>query len=896
MEQTNKVRPVSTERENDSMRIMTVPDEITHDGFVTVTGNDFVSLPEVDAWGRVLSATFLHAGCAGLVEVRGSRPVDSGADRPAPRNQGVSTRVPFLAPTFVWDGAPVDLAGSTPPEFALEGDWIPTFSWTDGQPLSAGDAGGGAAGVEVVPGAEARSGVRAGVPKWRVSARIVAPPDEKGFCYVLELQRLAREGGEACAGACATAVPTTGATAGPGAEEARAEERVVQAELGVQLTWGYSGIRVFTSRELPFVCTCRYDRWTHSVVAEALGPLPVFAFALNASGDFDHLEIAGPAGDAATRGQGCEGCVGMPGCMPGRATLGPEGAGSWPSSRGSIGCSGSVGTASITVRASKHVTLTPGERATVAFYVAFNREADGARTTSVDLRRQGWEALEAETRRWLAERRVPVPGRPRGREESILNRNLLFCRFFATGKTLDSEEVVAITSRSPRYYVSAAFWARDVLLWALPGLVLIDRARAREVLLYALSAGTMHVGDHAQYMDGRSLYPGFELDEAAAFLVGLGTYLDGTSDFDVIKAPQVLEGMRRVLAEIEKWTLRAADGAPVLCRTSLDPSDDQVRLPFLTYDNVLVRKAWQVAADVLDRLAQTGAHASPGVGLVAGADGIDCADVDADVDADAGADGDGDPSSYDRCTGGNLRKQACRLRDAAEALGEAIRRYCVVDGPFGPMYAWSVGLAPGWADADAGVEPVAAPGETGSARAEIGCHGTPAAGPDGAHEGAGEGKDDDEEKGEGRGLQRTEVELYDNPPGSLELLGYYGYCRDRDGASILANTRRWIRSRHNPYFVEGRFAAPGSAHSPHPWPMAVANSILAEAAARDAIGRCDLGVVKSAVELLTSAPMDFGVACESIDAETGMAKTGAAFASAAGFLGYSLWRGLRMLG
>jgi len=781
---------MNVQRRDDSARMMTVPDEITGDRFVTVTGNDFVSLPEIDRYGRVFGVTLLHAGCAGLIEVRGSRDgsdsvaggLSTGRSPDSTRHRVHSDGVrmwgysngdgpgdrcetaPFIAPAFTWDGTAVNLAAVLP-EFTLEGDWIPTFSWTGGNRPGSGGA------------------------EWRLSARIVAPPDEKGFCYILELEHLGikeHDGGEA----------REGARGGRNSEAPGS----VEAEVGVHLAWGYSGIRVFTSRELPLVRTCRYDRWTHSVVAEALGPLPVLAFALNASGDFDHLEVTGPTGDTVRGGQGCDGA-------PGQASAGTEGTGSLPAS---LGCSVSVTTESITICASKHVTLAPGERVTVAFYVAFNREADGARTTSVHLRRLGWQTLEARTLRWLAERRVRVPGKPH--EESVLNRNLLFCRFFATGKTFDSEEVVVVTSRSPRYYVSAAFWARDAFLWSLPGLMLVDRDRAREVLLRAFSVGTRHVGDHAEYIDGRSLYPGFELDEAAAFLVGLGTYLGGTSDFAIIAEPHVLEGIKQVLAEIEKWTMRTADGKPVLCRTFLDPSDDPVRLPFLTYNNVLVRKGWLVAADVLERLS---------------------------VDSSNGWGSD------------DLRRQTRELREAAEALSEAIRRYCVVDGPFGPMYAWAVDIAP--------------------------------------REACGDDK-------QGRGLCRIEAELYDDPPGSLELLGHYDRCRgEGEEASILANTRRWIHSRHNPYFVEGRFAGPGSAHSPNPWPIVAASAILAEAAAFDACGRCDLGLVKRAIRLLTTAPMDSGLACESIDPETGTARTGAAFASGAGFLAYGLWRGLCLL-
>ena len=800
---------VDMEPRADPARIMTVPEEFREDSVVAATGNDFVSLPEIDAWGRVHSVTFLHAGCAGLIEVRGAGAggaarCQDGRDRldaPGPCDRNPSAQVPFLTPVFIWNGVPVNLeerAGC--PDFSLEGDWMPAFSWT-GEP---------------------------GAREWRLRARIVAPPDEKGFCYVLEVERLGRGRSEPSdVGTEKEPIPVAGVAGehgGRGAEgDDRSRQQTVQAELGVRLTWGYTGIRVFTSRELPVVRGCRYDRWTHGVVAEALGPLPVFAFALNASGDFDRLEMHGLAQEGETE-------------VRGRARDG-------------------TGSAPIVVNATRRVTLAPGDRAAVAFYVAFNREADGARTTGVHLRRRGWEALEAETRRWLAEHRVEVRGRRGGREEGVVNRNLLFCRFFATGKTLDSEEVVAVTSRSPRYYVSAAFWARDVLLWALPGLVLVDRARAREVLVYSFLVGTRHVGDHAQYTDGRSLYPGFELDEAAAFLVGLGTYLDATSDLEVVEMPEIQEGMRRVLSEIDMWTLRRDDGAPVLGRTFLDPSDDQVKLPFLTYDNVLLVKAWRVAAAVLDGMAEGRSSLAR------------------------------DETSRER-----LRQEARRLRCAAEAVVEAVRRYCVVDGPLGPMYAWAVDLAP-------------ASCATATARAGLGgSSGSVGTGADADADidadASGDASADAGAMPASSVVRRTGIELYDNPPGSLELVGYYGYygCGlTKDEALVLANTRRWIRSSHNPYFIEGRFAGPSSAHAPHPWPMAAANCILAEVSAYETTGACDANALRCAVEFLVSAPMDLGIACESIDEETGKVKTGAAFATAAGFSGYSLWRGIGLL-
>ena len=51
--------------------------------------------------------------------------------------------------------------------------------------------------------------------------------------------------------------------------------------------------------------------------------------------------------------------------------------------------------------------------------------------------------------------------------------------------------------------------------------------------------------------------------------------------------------------------------------------------------------------------------------------------------------------------------------------------------------------------------------------------------------------------------------------------------------------------------------------------MAAANTILAEVAEYEACGVCDTGAVKRAVKLLTTAPMDGGLVCESIDPVTG---------------------------
>jgi len=43
------------------------------------------------------------------------------------------------------------------------------------------------------------------------------------------------------------------------------------------------------------------------------------------------------------------------------------------------------------------------------------------------------------------------------------------------------------------------------------------------------------------------------------------------------------------------------------------------------------------------------------------------------------------------------------------------------------------------------------------------------------------------------------------------------------------------------------------------------------------------------LEVVRRAPLDGGLACESIDPQTGIVRTGAAMASLAGFLAWALW-------
>ena len=403
----------------------------------------------------------------------------------------------------------------------------------------------------------------------------------------------------------------------------------------------------------------------------------------------------------------------------------------------------------IDFRLDKPFVLEAGETQTVRFMFGLGFEEVAAATAAKELLREGYDQMLRTTRHWLSSR-VRVMGD--AALQTLCNTNMFFSFFFSSGRTLDTEELVLMTSRSPRYYVSCAYWDRDSLLWSFPAILMADRVYAREILLHVFTRQMKNVGIHSRFIDGTVLEPGFELDELCAPLIALERYLSDTGDGDFFREPVIQSGIQRILALLETKKHPSA----ALYETSLMPTDDVAKYPYLTYDNVLV---WKALRSLGERL----------------------------------------PSQ-------NLTMQA-------ELVKQAILEHCVQTENGVRFFCWSSDLC-------------------------------------------------------------GHYDVYDEPPGSLLLLPYLGFC-DREDAVYLATAAK-IRDPKYPYsFADKPIAEIGCAHAPYPWVLSVANSLLS-------------GNRQSAIQHLYRMGMDNGVACESVDAETGECVTGEAFATCAGFLAYAI--------
>ncbi|KKM11670.1 hypothetical protein SY88_08045 [Clostridiales bacterium PH28_bin88] len=354
----------------------------------------------------------------------------------------------------------------------------------------------------------------------------------------------------------------------------------LEFSLGWEGEWEETRLTVFNSRPVTGASRSYYSGWTKSMVWECRPGLPAAALALGSDDIEAYLDVSPPGF---------------------RFTLRRE-----------------------------H-TLAPGASFDLSLLAAVNAEGDGAATTVVHLRRLGWRRMREDTLAWLKSRSYTC-GRPA--VDRLLNRNLFFNCFYSVGTTVDTEECAPVTSRSPRYYVSAAFWARDTFLWSFPALLLVDLARARDVLLAGYHRHLKHPGGHSQYINGSLLYPGFELDQLAAYVLALGRYLDAGGDPGILSEDPVRRGLDSILQELDRH--RTPYG---LYETFLDPADDPVTYPFLVYDQVLVWKALTIL-DTINQERGWWPHRD--------------------------------------------------FASEAEALRQAVWAHGVAEGPFGPMFAWAV--------------------------------------------------------------------------------------------------------------------------------------------------------------------------------------------------------------
>lgn len=270
----------------------------------------------------------------------------------------------------------------------------------------------------------------------------------------------------------------------------------------------------------------------------------------------------------------------------------PKGAGKWSGKKAELAWDSPK---AMFYSVGKNLEIPAGQTRRFGIYFALGLEAVSAGAASVEMRRQGLEAMVDATLRFL-NRRIKFTGD--SHLDQLLNLNLWFNYFYAMGVTLDSEDFCCLTSRSPHYYVNGAYWDRDSMLWSFPAVLMVDTQRARRMLEYAFGIQGRNIGVHSRFLSGAVLEPGFELDELCAPVIALSNYVKNTGDASLLKETYV----KRAIRNVEKVLQGKKHPSLWLYETLSGPDDDFEPMPYLTYGNALVWRLQQALVELKPRM------------------------------------------------------------------------------------------------------------------------------------------------------------------------------------------------------------------------------------------------------------------------------------------------------
>ncbi len=244
----------------------------------------------------------------------------------------------------------------------------------------------------------------------------------------------------------------------------------------------------------------------------------------------------------------------------------------------------------------RSLTLQPGERAEIAFYLAAGPERDGAEAAVAALRRRGWRSLLSATRDALIsmEQTTSHDGTDR-----LVNRNLLFAYFYGVGRALDDAHFYLVRSRAPWNGHGATYRDWEALMWTLPAVQLADPSLARELLLRACELHGYAPGRGENYLDGTLFSPGFSLEGAAAYPLAVDRYIRGTGDDEVVEEPALADALYLAADDIGA----RRDVRLPLYATEVDPAGNPVPHPFTLHGNAVVALAFDVLRRTLDEEA-----------------------------------------------------------------------------------------------------------------------------------------------------------------------------------------------------------------------------------------------------------------------------------------------------
>ncbi len=244
-------------------------------------------------------------------------------------------------------------------------------------------------------------------------------------------------------------------------------------------------------------------------------------------------------------------------------------------------------------RLARTVTIAPGARDELAFYLAAGPERDGAIATSAAMRRRGWQWLLSSTRDALTALQQSTGSDSLDR---LVNQNLLFAYFYAVGRALDDAHFYLMRTRVPWHAAGVTMREWDALMMTLPAVQLADPGLARELLLRMCELHGYAPGRGTHYFDGTMFEPAFSLEGAAAYVLAVDRYAAEAKDEQIVDDPVLADTLYLVNDELAE----RRHGEIALYSTEIAPSGAVPPFAYTAHANGVAAVALDILRRTLD--------------------------------------------------------------------------------------------------------------------------------------------------------------------------------------------------------------------------------------------------------------------------------------------------------
>jgi len=219
-------------------------------------------------------------------------------------------------------------------------------------------------------------------------------------------------------------------------------------------------------------------------------------------------------------------------------------------------------------------------------YIGIGDTPERAILNSIHLSRIGRDALFKQARKFLANFD--------DLDDKTVRDNIFLSLFYSNSSCVDVDDTCIMASKSPKYYVSGGFWARDFIFWTLPVIERYDPSRAEDLISTLLSKYWKNKGIHALYLDGRILYDGFELDQLSYYFLAL----ERGMHYGILDPERSLEMADELITILESRKHERYN----LYSTELNSSDDPVVYPYVTFNNVVLWYSLRTYSSRIEKL------------------------------------------------------------------------------------------------------------------------------------------------------------------------------------------------------------------------------------------------------------------------------------------------------